>query len=329
MRRGSHPLAEGLPEAWAVEWGEDPFGPFMSFGVGDVIQRMRWIPPGSFVMGSPEGEAGRFDDEVQHHVELRQGLWLADTPCTQALWEAVMGNNPSSFISPDRPVEQVSWDDCQVFLTKLNALIPGLDARLPTEAEWEYSCRGGTTTATWVGDLDIRGERNAPVLDAIAWYGGNSGRAFDLEEGYDVRDWPERQYPDPQAGTRRVRTKRVNPCGLYDMLGNVYEWCEDWYESYDVRSTVDPPGDTSGSERVCRGGSWLSNAGRVRAAFRRAYAPGYRDGYLGFRLARGPAPSQESKPELRSGEVSRGAGRDPAAAPTRDAAEPPATKIIR
>ena len=102
---GPHPLADGLPEPWAVEWGEDWYGPFMGFAVGTVWQRLRWVPPGKFMMGSPEGEAGRYDDEGQHEVELRSGLWLADTPVTQALWRAVMGNNPSRFVSSDRPVE--------------------------------------------------------------------------------------------------------------------------------------------------------------------------------------------------------------------------------
>ena len=150
MTPSLHPLADGLPEPWAAEWGEDRFGPFMSFAVGGVVQRMRWIPPGTFLMGSPEGEAGRYDDEgPQHEVELRHGLWLGETPCTQALWQAVMGGNPSSFVHEDRPVEQVSWDDCQSFLGRLDALVPGIEARLPTEAEWEYACRGGTTSATW------------------------------------------------------------------------------------------------------------------------------------------------------------------------------------
>lgn len=265
-----HPLADGLPEPWAVEWGGDLYGPSMSFAVGDVVQRMRWVPPGKFWMGSPEGEAGRYDDEKLHLVVLRQGFWLADTPCTQALWQAVMGSNPSEFqsadrpVEPDRPVENVSWEDCQVFLRELNRLVPGLEARLPTEAEWEHACRGGTTTATWVGDLDIRGTRDAPVLDDIAWYGGNSGKGT----------WP-------------VGRKQPNPLGLYDMLGNVFEWCEDWYGPYDVVPAVDPYGPRSGSSRVIRGGSWYSSARLVRAAYRYAIVPGIRDAGLGFRVARG------------------------------------------
>ena len=176
MNLGVNPLADGLPEPWAAEWGWDHFGVFVGFGIGGVVRRMRWVPVGSFTMGSPAEETGRFEDEgPQHEVEIGQGFWLGETPVTQALWKAVMGNNPSRFKSPDRPVEQVSWQDCQEFCKKLNERVPGLDARLPSEAEWEYACRAGTTTATWLGDLQILGKNNAPLLDAITWYGGNCG----------------------------------------------------------------------------------------------------------------------------------------------------------
>jgi formylglycine-generating enzyme required for sulfatase activity len=276
----------------------------MSFAVGAVVQRMRWVPPGRFVMGSPVGEPGRFDDERPHVVVLRQGLWLADTPCTQALWQAVMGDNPSEFVSPDRPVENVSWNDCQAFLGELNRLVPGLEARLPTEAEWEHACRGGTTGATWAGHLDILGDNNAPALDAIAWYGGNSGVEFELGAGRSSSRWPDRQHPHTRAGTRPVGRKLPNPLGLFDILGNVYEWCEDWYGLFDDIPAVDPRGPRTGSYRVLRGGSWYSTARLVRAANRLAYVPGDSEAYLGLRLARGQAPSQESEPP-RAGERRR------------------------
>jgi formylglycine-generating enzyme required for sulfatase activity len=268
----------------------------MSFAVGAVVQRMRWVPPGRFVMGSPEGEAGRYDNEQQHVVVLRRGFWLADTPCTQGLWQAVMGSNPSRFVSPDRPVEHVSWDDCQAFLKELNDRVRGLGARLPAEAEWEHACRGGTTTATWAADLDIRGAHNAPVLDAIAWYSGNSGVGFELDNGVNSGGWRGKQYPHTRAGTQPVGRKLPNPLGLYDMLGNVFEWCEDWYGPYDVVSVVDPSGPSTGSARMMRGGSWYSYVKSVRAAYRNAVAPGHCDAFLGFRLARGQAPSQGSEP---------------------------------
>lgn len=307
MNPGMHPLVKGLPAPWAVEWGEDRFGVFESFAIGDVVQRMRWVPPGRFLMGSPEGEAGRWEDEgPQHEVTISRGLWLGETPCTQALWRAVMGESPSAFVSPDRPVEQVSWDDCQIFVERINRLMPGFGARLPTEAEWEYACRGGTTAATWVGDLGILGESNAPVLDAIAWYAGNSDVDFDLNDGKQDR------------GTHRVKRKHPNPLGLYDMLGNVHEWCGDWFERYVATPQVDPTGAAAGSSRVYRGGSWLSDARIVRAAYRGAYLPGNRYGILGFRLARGQVLGPGAEP-LADGERSRrpegaGAGRDGARA---------------
>jgi formylglycine-generating enzyme required for sulfatase activity len=239
-------------------------------------------------------------------------MWLADTPVTQALWEAVMGDNPSDFRSPNRPVETVSWNDCQVFLKRLNELVPGLAARLPSEAEWEYACRAGTETATWLGDLEIWGEYNAPLLDSIAWYGGNSGVDFELERGgRDSREWPNKQYNHTWAGTRPVSTRAPNPLGLYDMLGNVFEWCTDAYGKYRADDLVNPPAYnlTGGWSRVFRGGSWLSYARYIRAAGRYACPPEDRVASLGFRLARGPAPGQAAEPETWSGPVLRDAGR--------------------
>jgi formylglycine-generating enzyme required for sulfatase activity len=283
--------------------------------VGEVEQRMRWIEPGTFVMGSPEGEAGRLEWEgPQHEVMLTEGYWLADTPCTQALWQEVMGGNPSRFRSPKRPVERVSWDDVQELFGKLNERVPGLEARLPTEAQWEYACRAGTTTATWAGDLRIRGENDAPLLDDIAWYGGNSGVGYELAEGSDSSGWPNKQYPHTRAGTRAVGLKRPNPWGLYDMLGNVYEWCADMYASYQPGAVKDPVG-TVGPGRVIRGGSWVSGARGVRAAYRLWSEPGYRLDYLGFRLARGQglrSPASPASPTTQQQGRKQGRGTSPA-----------------
>lgn len=285
-------LGRGVPPAWASGWGQDEHGAFVCFAVGEVVQRMRWIPAGRFEMGSPETEAGRRSNEgPQHWVELTEGYWMADTPCTQALWTAVMGSNPSRFQSAQRPVERVSWDEVQQFVSALGAKVPGLDARLPTEAEWERACRAGTKTATYSGNLDLRGQRNAPVLDAIGWYGGNSGVDFDLEYGEDSSGWPEKQYEHTKAGTREVALKLPNPWGLYDMLGNVYEWCIDSPEDYADLARTDPVG-TPGQSRVIRGGGWIGFARFLRAASRFWGGPGYRDGHLGFRLLRG----QELRP---------------------------------
>jgi len=209
------------------------------------------IPAGKFRMGSPEGENGRSSAEKLHTVTLTKPFELMTTPVTQALWEFVMGGNPSHFKGPVRPVEEVSWDDAQGFISKLNEMFGVTCFRLPTDAEWEYACRAGTTSATYGN------------LDEVAWYENNSGKE-----------------------THRVGQKQPNAWGLYDMLGNVWEWCQDWYGGYPGGDVVDPVGPSSGSSRVYRGGSWRGDARGVRAALRNYGAPGYRGSTLGFRLAR-------------------------------------------
>jgi len=247
-----HPLVTGCPPEWASGWGQDRHGVFVEFRVGGVTQRMRWIPPGEFMMGSPPEEKERYSNEDQHRVTLTHGYWLGDTPVTQALWLAVMGENPSHFQGePRRPVEQASWEDCQHFCARLGARVQGLTCRLPTEAEWEYACRAGTRDARY-------GE-----LDAVAWYAKNSG-----------------------GETHLVKLKAANPWGLFDMLGNVWEWCSDWYSQYSRAAQRDPAGAAAGALRVMRGGSWGHGAGDVRAAYRGADPPGFRYASLGLRLAR-------------------------------------------
>src|SRR5262249_27829020 len=141
-------LREGLQQpSWATDYGVDAYGLYAGFSVQGVSQRRRWIAPGELLMGSPESEPERLEDETQHLVILSRGFWLAETTCTQALWQAVMGNNPSQFQGPELPVEQVRWEDVQRFLSRLNAVLPDGGWRLPTEAQWEYACRAGTTTA--------------------------------------------------------------------------------------------------------------------------------------------------------------------------------------
>ena len=285
--------------SWADDAGTDRYGRWATFGVDAkdgtrVMQRMRWIPPGRFVMGSPKGEEGRFDDREgpQHEVVIGAGFWLADTPCTQALWRAVVGDNPSYFKSPDRPVESASFDQVEGFIQRLNGLVAGLALELPSEARWEYACRAGTTTATYAGDLEILGDNNAPVLDAIAWYGGNSGLDFDLSNGADSSKWAGKQYPHTRAGTRPVARKLPNDWGLYDMLGNVWEWCaDDWHDNYegapaDGAAWRSPAGSRAGDAgRVFRGGAWDFGARSVRSACRYGYGPEYQDFDLGFRFA--------------------------------------------
>jgi formylglycine-generating enzyme required for sulfatase activity len=239
-------------------------------------------------MGSPENEAGRFDNEgPRHQVKIDKGFWLFDTPCTQALWEAVMGENPSRFRSASRPAENVSFDAVLAFLSQINRMVGGLELVLPSEAQWEYACRAGTGTATYAGNLRIVGWNDVPVLDAIAWYGGNSGVDFELDNGWDSTLWREKQYPHQRAGTHPVGLKAPNAWGLYDMLGNVWEWCADpWHQSYlgapADGSVWSEPGERA-SARVIRGGSWFDDARNVRAASRYFEPPAYSHAVLGFR----------------------------------------------
>jgi sulfatase modifying factor 1 len=293
LRHSSHPLSTGHAPDWARAWGEDRYGVWAAFEVGGVSARLRWIPPGVFVMGSPKDEPSHADwgrDETQHVVELTSGYWLATTPVTQALWEAVLGAgaNESRFRHPERPVENVSWEDVdERFLPALEERCPGLGLRFPTEAEWEYACRAGTRTATYAGPLDLHGEFNAPILDPIAWYGGNSGFEYDLAEGEDSSAWPKKQYRHRRAGTRVVGLKRPNAFGLQDMLGNVWEWCQDWYAEYPRGRVADPCVWNGGSLRVLRGGAWDSSARTARSTSRGHAVASNRHWNSGFRPAGG------------------------------------------
>ena len=257
----SHPLVNGCPPDWATAWGQDEFGIFAEFSIantdseGEVSQRMRWIPPGKFVMGDQA-------DGPPRDVTLTQPFWIFDTPCRQDLYALVMGDNPSRFVDPERPVEQVSWEDAQEFMGKLNTLA-GLNLVLPTEAQWEYACRAGTTKRTYIGDIEIVSDYNSPELGRIAWYGGNSGHDFDLDKGFSRNDYSfisEPQHDFERIGSRKVAKKVPNRWGLHDMLGNVWEWCWDWYGDYLAERNLDPVGPSEGRYRVVRGGSWADLA---------------------------------------------------------------------
>jgi formylglycine-generating enzyme required for sulfatase activity len=278
---------------WASAVGRDRFGLWAELtvedsSVGAVVHRLRWMPPGRFTMGSQKDEPGRFDREgPAHEVSIGDGFWLFETPCTQCLWQAVMGDNPSKFSDPLRPVEQVSWEDAQTFISRINEQRQGLNLSLPSEAQWEYACRAGTDTALYTGPIAIRGDADAPALDAIAWYGGNSADGFELDNGVDLSFHKQRAHKG-KAGPRRVKGKAANAWGLYDMLGNVWEWVQDgWQDNY-----VDAPSDGSArgsgdkAARVVRGGSWLNEARNCRCATRYRYRPVGRSGDLGFRCAR-------------------------------------------
>ena len=260
-----------FPQPWASDWGEDDeYGLWMALTLADVRQVFRWIAPGRFLMGSPADEPQRYDDEAQHEVTLSRGYWLADTACRQAFWRAVMGENPSEFKDDARnPVEQVSWDDVQRFIGELQRRVAGLAVRLPSEAEWEYACRAGTTTPFSFGD-ELTPER--------VNYDGNYPYAGGAKGLY-------------RKKTVAVASLPANAWGLYEMHGNVWEWCADWYGAYPNEPQVDPQGPPSGDSRVVRGGSWLFSGRYVRSALRFRLVPGYRNQCVGFRLALGHQPA--------------------------------------
>jgi formylglycine-generating enzyme required for sulfatase activity len=213
------------------------------------------IPAGEFQMGSNDAQA--FDDEKPvHTVRLTKAFYLGKYEVTQAQWEAVMGNNPSSFKGDTAlPVESVSWRDAQEFISRLNTRERGTAFyRLPTEAEWEYAARAGSTTAYSFGN-------NASDLGRYAWHSENAG-----------------------GKTHPVGQLQPNAWGLYDMHGNVWEWVQDWHGTYSSGTAVDPAGPASGSNRVNRGGGWYYDARDCRSANRYDGAPGFRNGYLGVRL---------------------------------------------
>jgi formylglycine-generating enzyme required for sulfatase activity len=212
-----------------------------------------YIKPGSFMMGSPTGEANRGGDERQHRVTLTAGFHMGVTEVTQAEWGAVMGTNPSYFKGDDRPVEQVSWHDAVAFCEELSRR-EGRRYRLPTEAEWEYACRAGSTTAFSFGNSESD-------LGQYGWYGSNSGDQ-----------------------THPVAQKKPSAWGLHDMHGNVWEWCRDWHSDYTSSATTDPNGAQTGMDRVLRGGSWGSGAQFCRSANRDGGSPGYRNYGFGIRV---------------------------------------------
>ncbi|MBN1548464.1 MAG: formylglycine-generating enzyme family protein [Syntrophaceae bacterium] len=244
------------------------------------------IPAGSFKMGSPVGEPGRRDDEIRHKVTLTKPFYMQTTEVTNKQWKAVMTDCPSHFeyCGDNCPVEKVSWNDCQSFIQKLNALEGTNKYRLPTEAEWEYACRAGSETALYNGHLEILGRRNAPALGTVAWYAGNS--CVDYSGGYVCAGWAEREKTCSRCGPHPVGLKEPNPWGLYDMHGNVYEWCQDWYGIYSNVAVSDSGEFGHGTVRVLRGGSWGSGASNCRSASRSGGTPDARFNGGGFRVAR-------------------------------------------
>ncbi len=236
-----------------------------ALSVNSIGMKFVLIPAGSFVIGSPPDEAGRGDDETQHRVTLTKGFCMGVTEVTHGQWRQIMGNNPSHFqeCGDDCPVELVSWNDCQEFIRRLNHLEVGNRYRLPTEAEWEYACRAGSKMAFASGSITETGCGLEPNLATMGWYCGNSGKK-----------------PHP------VARKKPNVFGLYDMHGNIWEWCEDWYGAYPSGHVTDPTGPSSGAGRLLRGGGWHEDATDCRSALRVGRPPGSKAGTIGLRLVR-------------------------------------------
>lgn len=248
MEQKTEQKTESAPQLVAVEGSR-------TFTVNGVKFTMVPVEGGTFTMGatSEQGSDADNDEKPAHKVTLSD-YYIGQTEVTQALWEAVMGSNPSFFEGDNLPVEQVSWNDCQVFIQKLNQLT-GKQFRLPTEAEWEYAARGGRKSQgyKYAGGNDI---------GLVAWYTGNSG-----------------------IETHPIGTKQANELGIYDMSGNVYEWCSDWYGDYTSSSQSDPQGPSSGSDRVGCGGDYGSSAGYCRVSNRYGILPSCRGDNLGLRLS--------------------------------------------
>ncbi|MBQ5664045.1 MAG: formylglycine-generating enzyme family protein [Bacteroidaceae bacterium] len=241
----------GIPSGWTVsEPTPEPAENVVT--VNGVSFKMVSVKGGTFNMGSTSGES---DEKPVHSVTLSDYA-IGETEVTQELWRAVMGTNPSEFKGDKKPVERVSWNDCQTFITKLNQLTGG-KFRLPTEAEWEFAARGGVESKGYTYSGSNR-------IGDVAWYSENSS-----------------------SKTHDVGTKAANELGIYDMSGNVYEWCQDFFISsyYSSSPQNNPTGPSSGSGRVSRGGSWGYAATFCRSSCRDSYSPSIARNFIGLRLA--------------------------------------------
>ncbi|HOF05263.1 MAG TPA: formylglycine-generating enzyme family protein [Syntrophales bacterium] len=249
-----------------------------------------WIPPGDFMMGAAGQETGRGGDEPRHQVTVTRPFYMQNREVTQGQWERVMGSNPSRFQScgSECPVEQVSWHDVQEFIRRLNAGEGKEVYRLPTEAEWEYAARGADRNDPGGGFLYLTGsDDRSPFLEGAAWYKGNSCvAAADARWLNDADRYFDGAQYAPECGPQPGGRKRPNSWGLYDMLGNVWEWVQDWHGPYPTGPVVDPAGPPGGDIRVYRGGSWMSSPGYCLPSVRGGAEPGMRDLAVGFRLVR-------------------------------------------
>ncbi|XOF33853.1 MAG: formylglycine-generating enzyme family protein [Candidatus Electrothrix sp. YB6] len=262
-----------FPAPWAADWGEDNYGLWMTCALHRARQIFRWIRPGTFMMGAAAEKGGRspwLGRVTQHRVTLSKGFWLADTAVTQEMWTAAMGENPACFTGAGLPVERVSWHDAQAFIRQLNTLLPGFRARLPFEAEWEYACRAGTATPFSFGN---------EVTPEQVNYNGRYPCSRESQGGSGVPGLYRRE-------TVPVKSLPCNSWGMYEMHGNVREWCQDcWQPDLTADPAVDPQGPVRGYARLVRGGSWADDAWSARSACRESCSPDFRSAGIGLRLA--------------------------------------------
>ena len=268
MNYDDRTFPDPFPPDCATAWGDDRFGLWFDFEIGGVTQRMRWIEPGTFWMGSDAAEQERFlakdeqwfrdlvkQESPRHLVTLTEGYWLADTTCTHALWKAVVGDASSHFkTDPELPVDNVSWDDItDNFLPAVQREVSDLTIALPTEGQWEYACRAGRESAYWFGDNITKEEAN-----------------FEAE------------------ATVPVKARPANGWGLYQMHGNVWEWCEGSLRKYEEVPVDNPPDGRDQNSRALRGGSWHYVAGNARSAYRLDDHRVTRSQFIGFRFSLRP-----------------------------------------
>jgi formylglycine-generating enzyme len=254
-------MPEAFPPPWAARWGDDECGLWAELEVKGVAQRMRWLAPGEFLMGSPNHEVGaRKSEKPQHRVRISQGFWFADTPCTQDLWQAVTGDWTKRYKGSPRPVTDVNWDQVLLFCSTLDsALCDAAEADLPTEAQWEFACRAGTTTLFGLGSNWIAGAAN------------NAGS---------------------HDNTTFVKKYRPNAWGLFDCHGQVWEWCVDDLRDYSAVKIPDklfvdpigPLGNESNDCRALRGGAWFSQDDNTRSASRTRSSRRSQSYQVGFRF---------------------------------------------
>ena len=228
----------------------------LTFTIKDISFTMKYVKGGSFKMGatSEQTDDAKDNESPVHRVKV-SSFYMGETEVTQDLWNAVMDNNPSYFKGDNLPVDRIKWDDCQEFIRRLNSLSNNLyHFRLPTEAEWEYAARGGkhSNGTKYSGGSEI---------NSVAWFADNSSKT-----------------------THSVKSKLPNELGLYDMNGNVWEWCSDWFDNYKSKKQTDPQGPTTGIYRVLRGGSWMDRAERCRVSLRNPYWPTEGPHTVGFRI---------------------------------------------